>query len=174
MWQQKLRRPLLISSGIMGIIAILALSLVGLFNYTPDTSVPFPYIPPLDMPPEGYYIEATIQHISDQFYLSYHDVELESARYIGKSFIFNNILIDDLILKARTETYIFISHVQFVPQYPSELENLKEGDVVDIVGVCMGVSEATAYVWVTDCRFLPAGLVQLLVPGGTTPMPGGY
>ncbi len=169
--QPRFRRPLLISSGIMGITAIIALGFIGLFNYTPDTSVPFPYVPP---PGSRYYIEATTDQLYNEFTSHYIDPVTAATRFTGKNFIFKNILISKGILARRHETYISIGMAQFVPQYPSDLQKLKEGDTIDIIGVCMGLSTEYSLVLVSNCVFLPAGVVPLPLPGGMAPVIGGY
>lgn len=171
--QPKFRRPLLISSSILIITAILTLSLTGLFNYTLGTSASSPYIPP----PAGnsnYYIEATTEGLWNEFLSHYSDTISAKINYVGKSFIFKDILIDESKLNRRYESYILINLVQFVPRDPSELQELKEGDVVDIIGVCAGISDEYQMIVVANCQFLPAGLVPLPLPGGPPPLSPSY
>ena len=167
MQKRKLIRFLLLPIGIIGVLVIM---LVVPLNYTPDTSVPFPYIPP----PERYYIEATPQQLHDEFFSPYRDPFSAEVKYVGKSFIFKNIFIDKEILSRRHEAYVWIDLIQFVPHNPSDLQELKEGDMVDIIGVCAGMSKEYAAVVVANCRFLPAGLAPLPLPGGPAPVIGGY
>jgi len=166
-WQRKLIRFLLIAIGIIG---ILVLSLIGLFSYTPDTSVPFPYIPP----PEGlYYIEATPLGLHDALFSHYLDPLVAQVFYVGESFIFKNVRLGG-IERWRTETYITTGDVQFWALFPSDLKELKVGDVVDIIGICGGISkEYPAVIVVTNCLFLPAGVAPLPLPGGPVVI-GGY
>lgn len=63
----------------------------------------------------------------------------------------------------------------FVPQDPSDVKELKGGDLVDIVGVYAGRSKEQHYVHViTNCLFLPAGLSPFPLPGGQVVAPGAY
>ncbi len=169
--QPRYRHSLMISSCAMGITAI-TLSIVGVFNYKPDTSVPFSYIPP---PAEGYYIEATMEQLTDEFFSHYLDPATAGDRFIGKSFIFKDILMDEAILDRRHETWIIIRGlVQFVFQDPSDLQKLKEGDRVDIIGVCVGISKEYELIVVSNCKFLSAGVAPLPIPGGSALLIGGY
>ncbi len=168
--QPKFRRPLLISSGIMGIIGVLVIMMVVPLSYTPNTAA-FPYIPP----PEGnYYIQTTPQDLYNAFTSRYLDPLAAQATYVGESFIFKNILIDEDILSRRHETYVFIDLFKLVPQNPSDLQELKEGERVDIIGVCMGLSKEYLGIELTNCLFLPAGVAPLPLPGGLAPITGGY
>ncbi|MFC2026589.1 hypothetical protein ACFLUX_01270 [Chloroflexota bacterium] len=54
-----------------------------------------------------------------------------------------------------------------VPQDPSDVKELKGGDLVDIIGTYAGRSTEQHYVQViTNCLFLPAGLSPFPLPGG--------
>ncbi len=171
--QPRFRRPLLISSGIMGITAIIALGFIGLFNYTPDISVPFPYVPPPGS--NYYYIEATTDQLLDAFFSVYADPATVAREYIGQGFIFKGILVDKALLNRLHKTYFIVGQIQFVFQYPSELQKLKEGDTIDIIGVCMGPSPEYSLVVVSNCRFLLTGVAPLPLPGGPAPVVGvGY
>jgi hypothetical protein len=58
-------------------------------------------------------------------------------------------------------------NVQFWAPHPLDLKELKEGDRVDIIGVCAGKAEEFPPVLVMiNCLFLPAGLAPLPLPGG--------
>jgi len=173
--QPTFKRPLLISSGIFGFTAILALSLVGLFKYTPDTSASFPYILP---PAEGssYYIESTTENLWNTFFSPYGDYDLALRKHVGNSIIFKNFLISDYVLDRINinETYFLYNSIKFVTSDPSELQKLKDRDVIDIIGVCVSLDERNAYVIMENCQFLPAGLAPIPLPGGPGPLSGGY
>ena len=175
-WRRKLIRFLLLPIGIIGVPVIM---LVVPLSYTLDTSVPFSYVPP----PEGdadYYIGTTVKAITSTFiggYVSPFDAE----RYNGQSFIFKNIEIAHSEIVTReiqlyilgkgladteTETFLMSGNVQFVPQDLSKWQELKAGDIVDIICVCAGISKEYAVVVITNCQFLPAGLAPLPLPGG--------
>jgi hypothetical protein len=160
----------MISSGIMSITAIIALSVTGLINYSPDTSPDFPFIPPPVGERQNYYLEITPEALWEEFLSPYSDVFIAENMYKGRSFIFKNILIDENKLKWRYDDYIVIDLVQFMARNSSELQKLKEGDRIDIIGVCVGLSEKNVYVIVGNCQFLPAGAAPLPLPGGPAPI----
>jgi hypothetical protein len=170
----RLRRPLIISSGITGITVILVLSVTGLFNYKPDTLPDFPFIPPPAGENQKYYFEITTEALWDEYLSPYSDSVTAEVRYTGNSFIFKNILIDENKLKWRYDDYIVIDLIQFVPRDTWGLKKLKEGDVVDIIGICVGISDKNVYVIVGNCQFLPANLVPLPLPGGPAPIKPSY
>jgi len=67
-----------------------------------------------------------------------------------------------------------INLVQFVPRDPSELQKLKDGDRVDIIGTCNGLSDKYLYIIVGNCQFLPTGAAPLPLPGGPAPISPSY
>ena len=194
MQKQKLIFYLLLPIGIIGVPVI---SLVIPLIYTPDTSVSFPYIPP---PPNGYYIETSNRELTyTPLTSSYLDtwtdindqlIDTIAETHKGESFIFKNISITDHKVVTRqiqpyilgeglaspeTETFLMSGNVQFVPQDPSQLKELKAGDVVDIIGVLDSMSEEWPGVLVMkNCQFLPAGIAPLPLPGGPAVVSGGY
>ena len=173
MQKRKLVRYLLMP---VGIISVLVLSLVGLFSYMPDTSVPFPYIPPSGGN-AGDYLQTTPEALSVLLMGGYNNVP-SALVYKEESFIFKNIEIEEWMLEwklGKEKTYLYHSNVMFFPKDPSGLKKLKVGDKVDIIGVCVGISEEWPSMTVMlNCQFLPAGLVPLPLPGGPAPITGGY
>lgn len=167
--KRKLTRILLITIGIIGVLVI---SLVSLFNYTPNTSALFPYIPPPEGPDYAY-IEVTADQLISATIAGY--VPVSPEQFKGKSFIFKNVLITEEMVSRMTETYIMHSILRFVAQDPSDLKKLRAGDVVDIIGVCTGEFRGGSFlVAIGNCQFLPAGLVALPLPGGPALIFGGY
>jgi hypothetical protein len=159
-WQRKLIRFLLLPIGIIGTLVIV---IIVPLNYTPDTSVPLPYIPPPEGH-EGYYIETTIDQLTSAI-TSYGPWEPDT--YKGKSFIFKNVNLNKYLMSGMTETYLIFSLVQFVAQNPSDLKELKVNDVVDIIGVCDGaLAEHPDVIVIKNCYFLSPGLASLPLPGG--------
>ena len=153
--------------------AILSLCLISVTGCTKQD----PFIPEYIPPPAGesrYYIETTTEGLWNEFLSQYSDTISAEIKYVGRSFIFKDILIDEYKLNRRYESYILINLVQFVPRDPSELQELKEGDVVDIIGVCAGISDEYQMIVVANCQFLPAGLVPLPLPGGPPPLSPSY
>ena len=161
MQRRRLIRFVLLSIGIIGVLVI---SLVVLFSYTPNTSVPFPYIPPPEGV-EGYYFEITPSDLA--FCFLSHNLSQPRAEWLwkGENFIFKNVVIREWRL-AKSDTYLRASDVRFFPQNPSDLKDIRVGDVIDIIGVCDGVPEGSLFVVIRNCQFLPAGLVPLPLPGG--------
>ena len=184
MWQRKLRRFLLLPIGIIGVPVIM---LVVPLNYTPDTSVPFPYVPP---PTKGSYIGIPTTYIFHSNLLGPSDYsfvyEVDPDIYIGESLIFKDVLITPGLIVTRkiqtyipgeglaaweTETFLMAGNLQFVPQDPSDLRELKVGDVVDITGFCSFRSKEWPNVIVfKNCQFMPAGVAPLPLPGGLVPI----
>jgi hypothetical protein len=147
--------------GIIGIIGVLVISLVVLFSHTPDTSVPFPYVPPPEGP-EGYYLEATTDQLTSALTRDYY--ALDPVRYKGESFIFKNVVIKE---RRLVDTYLIVGLIQFQTQDPSDLKEFKEGYVVDIIGVCGGaLEEGSPVIVFRNCQLLPAGVAPLPLPGG--------
>ena len=155
------------------VIAMLAISLISVTGCTKQD----PFIPEYIPPPEGnrsYYIETTCEDLWNVFLSRYSDVISAEINYVGKCFIFKDILIDEYKLSRRYENSILIGLVQFLPRDPSDLQELKEGDVVDIIGVCAGISDQYVMIVVANCQFLPAGLYPLPLPGGPPPLGPSY
>ncbi|MFC1846949.1 hypothetical protein ACFLYS_02700 [Chloroflexota bacterium] len=207
MWQRKLGRLLLFTKGILGkcrvdwqrklirfsllpagITIFLVISLVVPVSYTPDTSVPFPYIPP----PEGevgYYIASSVEGLTASFRSRYVP-PFDEFGNIGLSFILKDVLITDKGLTTRevvfydqgeeiiileTETYFMSSFIQLFPRNLSEWQELKVGKVVDIVGIYTGVSEEYRTVLVfRNCDFFPRGVAPLPLSGSPAPITGNY
>ena len=171
MLKRKLIRFLLLPIGVIGVLVI---SLVVLFSYTPDTSVPFPYIPP---PEEGYCIEATTDQLTEFITAGYG--ALNPNDFKGETFIFKNVVMKE---RGLGDTYLMVSVIRFYPQDPADLKEFKEGDVVDIIGVCAGTLETEwllgagfPYTMVMkNCQFLPAGVAPLPLPGGPAIVINGY
>ncbi len=184
--QPRFRRPLLISSGIMGITAIIALGFIGLFNYMPDTSVPFPYVPPPEGDMGGYMV-STVNDLTTAFQAHY------TTPFVPEDFVGQSFMIKDVIIPARglttkwvefygqggellgsgTMTYLIAGLIEFIPENPSRWQKLKADDVVDIIGVCAGTLQGYNNIIVfRNCRFLPAGVAPLPLPGGPAPVTG--
>jgi hypothetical protein len=170
------------------VIAFVASSLVVLFGYTPGTAAPFPYVPP----PEGdtgYYIGTTTSIIANSF-RSHYGTPFDEIGNIGRSFIFKDVLVTVKGLTTRevvaysqsgeievikTETYFSFGLILLFPKNLDKWQQLKAGDVVDIIGVYNGVSEEYQTVVVfRNCDFFPAGVVPLPLPGGAVITGGGY
>lgn len=173
-WQWKPFRLLPLPIGIIGLLVIMV---VVPLTFTPNTSAAFPYIPPPEGS-EGYYIQVDALSLSISFLGAYGGVEPNPVA-LGKSVIFKNVKIEEFMLElklAGNEPYLYESDVIFYPKDTQDLKKLKVGDKVDIIGVCEGLSEEYKTITiVSNCQFLPAGLVPLPLPGGPAPISGlGY
>jgi len=85
--------------------------------------------------------------------------------FTGRAIIIKNIKLTEEMMKTKTNINIG-GCIIIELQNTSDLERIKVGDVVDIVGKCMGVSEDRYVVVVKDCLIQPAGLFPLPLPGG--------
>ena len=167
----------------VSIVCVLVISLAGVFSYTPDTSAPFPYIPPPEGP-DCVYIATTTDAFLLSIVGSYEYPMTPYETYRGKSFIFKAVQVPKDTLQAeknetyaqgRAESFLQIGYFRFVPQDSRELMKLKVGEVVDIIGVCDGLAEGFTTIFVfNNCRFLPAGVAPLPLPGGPALISGGY
>lgn len=152
----------------IGIIGVLVITPVVPLIYTPDTSAPFPYIRPPEGP-QGYYLEATPEAIASNF-ATWYQTTADYGEYAGLSFICRNIKLEEWFWK--TESYIYVKGIRCEAEYPSELRELKEGDVIDIIGIYV-CPQKEGGATLTNCRFLPPGTVPLL-PGGPAPVASKY
>ena len=180
--------PLLIA--IISIVSILIITVILPFSYKPNTSAPFPYF---EAPPNGYYIGTTVDDFISDWQLNLYGryapriaaTEINTAeKYQGQTTILKDTIIPPGAVVERkiqpyipgeglaeweTERFLLIKNIQFIPRDPSDLEKLKFGEVVDIIGIMGGMSkEWEIIIVVKDCQFLPAGLVPLPLPGGPT------
>jgi hypothetical protein len=169
------------------IIAFVAGSLVALFSYSPSIAAPFPYVPPPESD-TGYYIGTTTSVIASSF-RSHYGTPFDEVGNLGLSFIFKDVLITKKGLTTRevvsysqngeievikTETYYSSGLILFYPGDLAKWQQLKAGDVVDVIGVYTGVSEQYQTVIVfRNCDCFPAGVVSLPLPGGVV-ITGGY
>jgi len=90
-------------------------------------------------------------------------------------FVFKNIVILDSALKFATDTYMWVNGViECFFLTPGSASQLKAGEVVDVVGIDVGVcKDYTGTLMFNNCVFLPAGSVQLPAPGsGGASIPG--
>ena len=87
--------------------------------------------------------------------------------YNNQIFVFKNMVINSDELKSATDNYLWLENVvQCYFLTGGNLQKLKAGEAVDVVGVDAGPSKDYDNLLVfTGCIFLPAGSVQLPAPG---------
>ena len=149
---------------VVAVISVILLAVIGLcgcksFNTAPKV----PYIPP------DYYncTETTTTDLLNAYYSHYSAVSDAENVLNGHVFVFKNIVVQASALKYATDTYIWVNLIQCYFLTPGSAAELKEGDVVDVVGIDAGVcKEYLGTLVFTGCIFLPAGSVQLPSPGG--------
>ena len=154
-------------------IAILTISLISVTGCTKQD----PFIPEFIQPPNKYYIEMTPMQIDEAMLSDYNTPQSVQKEWEGKSLIVKNITVNEVALSTLHEGYIFLTNIKCIPLRPTDLSDLKEGDVVDIIGVFADVplvaGAKIGVITLASCQFLPAGLYPLPLPGGAAP-PSGY
>lgn len=155
------------------LIAILTIGLAGITGCAQQK----PFIPEYILPPDMYYIEMTPMQIDEAMLSDYNTPQSVQREWEGKSLIVKNITVNEVALSTLHEGYIFLTNIKCIPLRPTDLSDLKEGDVVDIIGVFADVplvaGAKIGVITLASCQFLPAGLYPLPLPGGAAP-PGGY
>ena len=153
-------------------IAILATSLIVTGCTKQD-----PFIPEFIQPPNKYYIEMTPMQIDEAMLSDYNTPQSVQREWEGRSLIVKNITVNEVALNTLHEGYIILNNIKCIPLRPADLRALKEGDVVDIIGVFADVPLVSGakigVITLVSCQFLPAGLYPLPIPGGAAP-PIGY
>jgi len=149
------------------VIAILAISLISITGCTKQG----PFIPEYVVPPDGGYIEITFMQIDDLLFS--HNIEPAAAmrQWQGKRLIVKNITVNEFALSTLEEDHIYFNNLKCIPQKPADLLKLKEGDVIDLIGVFADIplvaGENIGVVVLASCQFLPAGVYPLPLPGST-------
>ena len=84
----------------------------------------------------------------------------------GRVIIMNNIEITEEMLKTRTESFFKVAgNVMVKPRNPSRIKDLEVGDVVDILGICKGISDEWSPVILERCFIEPSGRLNLPLEG---------
>ena len=105
---------------------------------TPAPPITITTTPPATTPPsEPVVIDG------EQLYREFkEDPEAAEAKYKGKTYLFKNVSIDDMVPLYKgtgTDWYARGGNVKFKPQYLINLEKVKIGVVVDVVGEVYGL-----------------------------------
>ena len=155
------------------VVTILAISLIGITGCAEKS----PFIPGYIAPIDGYYTEMTQMGLEEVMLSTYNDPESIKKEWVGKSFIVKNIKVDEYALSTLEEDHIHFNSMQCIPQKPADLVSLKNGDVIDVIGVFadipLAAGENIGVIILANCQFLPAGLYPIPLPGGPAP-PSGY
>ncbi len=166
-------KQLYIKSLLPIVIAILIISLLSITGCTKQG----PFIPEYVVPPDGGYIEITFIQIDDVLFS--HNIEPAAAmrQWQGKRLIVKNIKVNEFALSTLEEDHIYFYNIKCIPQKPADLLKLKEGDVIDLIGVFVDIPLAAGrnigVVVLASCQFLTADVYPLPLSGGTAP-PIGY
>jgi len=130
------------------IIGVLVVGLIGLSGCTGDTDVTSVIVEPLQPP-----IEVTV----DQLYQEYMtDEAAAKAKYKEERLLFTEVEVEEVsnhLLDHRAneaaDIYIMTDSVKFKPRYSSDIDFIREGFVVDIVGEAQGLIWGVLYI--KDC-----------------------
>jgi hypothetical protein len=119
----------------------------------------------------------------DAYHSRYANVSMASTQFDNTYFVFKNIQLTAISFKHLDQGYFWLApgQIKCYPLHPSDIQHLKAGDVVDVVGLNYGIAlndASLAYkdcIVFKDCIVLPAGSVMLPAPGvGGLTIPGGY
>ena len=93
------------------------------------------------------------------------DSDAANALYAGQSFYFKQVKVDiaNRIGNAAraTEDSVIVGKIKFVPTFPSDMEGITEGAMIDVIGRVQGY--LWGYVVITDCW------ISLTAIGGPPP-----
>jgi hypothetical protein len=151
------------------VIAILAISLISITGCTKQG----PFIPEFIQPPDKYYIEITSIQIDDLLYWHLHEPAAVMRQWQGKRLIVKNIKVTEVGLNTLHEDYIILDNIKCIPQKPADLRKLKEGDVIDLIGVFVDIPMVAdvhiGIVVLANCQFLTTDVYPLPLSVGEMP-----
>jgi hypothetical protein len=168
------QRWLRISAITFGVICIPILSLVGVLNYRPDTSMSFPLITP-PQGPQNAYLVTSLEALIKSFTQTYA-TPFDADRYAGQSFLVQKV---ELTRRGKGTSVIddslYVNYAQFIPRNTADLKKFRPGDQIDVLGTCNGFSKSsTSLVIFSDCIFVPTGTAPFPLPGAPGFSAGGY
>ncbi len=132
-------------------------------------------VPP--MLPPGYYqaIEALPQDLYARYLSQSSRRNYADILYTDRAYVFKNIKFIEAMRPRSMPGCIWLNQVICYAASPLEMSRLHEGRYYDIVGVSKGVSpEWRDSIYLTDCYFLPAGMVGLPCEEAPPLPSGGY
>jgi len=136
-----------------------------------------------DMPPyipSGYIncIELTPLRLGDYFFNYvplYTWIAPDDNTYTGKPIIMKDIEVTEEMLKTRNGSFLNVAdNVMVESRNQSNVEDLEVGDMVDILGICRGVSDEWSAVMLEQCIIEPSGRINLPLENGGSPDSIGY
>ena len=126
-------------------MAVLVIGLIYLSGCTGDTNITYPVFEPLQPP-----IEVTVDQLYDEYMA---DEAAADAKYEGERLLFSGVTVEKVsnffYIARPIEFHILNGSVKFRPRYPSNVESIREGFVVDIVGEAQGI--IFGFLIVKDC-----------------------
>ncbi len=129
--------------------------------------------PPPSLPPVYYTaIESNPQELVYAYFYSgfadYIDIREPKARYNGKFFVFNNVLVDDWVIRDVDKGWIWLDLIKCPLVNTTEMKKFALGDRIEVVGLNLGPEDDHKPGLIfKDCYVLPQGAVQL--PVGDSP-----
>lgn len=84
----------------------------------------------------------------------------------GRAIIMKNIEITEEMLRTRDKSFFKVAHnIMVKPRNISQMEELEVGDVVDILGLCNGISTEWSAVTLERCFIETSGRLNLPLEG---------
>lgn len=156
------------------VFSLLLAGLGGLFGCANTPPVVQPFVPPqyLDC------IEISPVELA-HYYFDYQPPYIWMATadeaFTGKAIIIKNIEITEEMIETGAKSFFKVNgNVLIKPQALSIMEELKVGEVVDILGLCKGISDEWAAVVLEDCIIEPAGRLNLPIEEDRASNGAGY
>lgn len=165
----QLVKQLYIKSLLPIVMAILIISLISITGCAKQG----PFIPQFIQPPDKYYIEITCIQIDDLLYLHLHEPAAVMRQWQGKRLIVKNLKVTEEALNTLHEDYIMLNNIKCIPQKPADLRKLREGNVIDLIGVFVDIPMVAGVhielITLANCQFLTAGVYPLPLSEGEMP-----
>jgi len=119
-------------------MAILVVALIGLSGCTESAGSSF--VVPTFTEPGPPPIEVTVEQLYQEYMA---DEAAADAKYKGERLLFSRVRVEEVInffyIVRPIEFYILNGSVKFLPRYPSDVESIRLGFVVDIIGEAQGI-----------------------------------
>ena len=150
-------------------ILTVALLLTGLSGLIACGNVQ-PFIPPYIPPNYLDCIEISPFMLGD-YYFNYKPLypwfPTADEAFTGKAIIMKNIKITEEMIETRTKSFFKVNnYVLIKPLDLSQMGKIKVGDMVDILGLCKGISDQWVAVVLEDCFIEPSGILNLPLKNG--------
>lgn len=127
-------------------------------------------VPP--MLPASYYqcIYSSTQELEASYFGLYANQQTAEQKYKDSVLVFKYVEILRGMTTNKGSGYLWVSKVKCVAANPADITKLQIGQLVDIVGVMRGISKDPGPEFslvMTECYFLPAGLLAVPLPKGS-------